>query len=465
VGQGDAHGGRRLLQAQLKLVLWKLAERQGLARGLGLLEATALNMSNMIGVGPFVTIPLMIGAMGGPQCMLGWAVGTVLALCDGLVWAELAAALPGEGGSYLYLREAFRRTRLGTLLPFLFIWQFMFSGPLEIASGYIGFAQYLSYFRRGMGVWEMRLAAGAVGVLVVVLLYRGIRAVGRLTVVLWIGMLATVAWIIAAGFMHFDARLAFDFPPHAFTISPAFMAGLGGATLIAMYDFLGYYGICFMGGEVRQPEKVMPRSIVLSVLLAGAIYALMTLAVLAVVPWREAAQSKFVVARFMEIIYGPWAASAVTVLTLWSAVASVFALVLAYSRVPYAAALDGYFWKPFARLHAKGGFPYVSLLAIGALSIAGGMLSLDWVVSALLTARILIQFIGQIAALEVLRRTRPDVPLPFRMWLYPLPSVLALVGWLYVFVTSGWTFVLCGLGVLASGVVAFEVWRRRVRQN
>jgi amino acid transporter len=422
-------------------------------------------MSNMIGVGPFVTIPLMIGAMGGPQCMLGWAVGTVLALCDGLVWAELAAALPGEGGSYLYLREAFRRTRLGTLLPFLFIWQFMFSGPLEIASGYIGFAQYLSYFRRGMGVWEMRLAAAAVGVLVVVLLYRGIRAVGRLTVVLWIGMLATVAWIIAAGFMHFNARLAFDFPPHAFTISPAFMAGLGGATLIAMYDFLGYYGICFMGGEVRQPEKVMPRSIVLSVVLAGAIYALMTLAVLAVVPWREAAQSKFVVARFMEIIYGPWAASAVTVLTLWSAVASVFALVLAYSRVPYAAALDGYFWKPFARLHPKGGFPYVSLLVIGALSIAGGMLSLDWVVSALLTARILIQFIGQIAALEVLRRTRPDVPLPFRMWLYPLPSVLALVGWLYVFVTSGWTFVLCGLGVLASGVVAFEVWRRRVRQN
>src|ERR1700728_3286949 len=215
-----------------------MAEQRGLARGLGLLEATALNMSNMIGVGPFVTIPLMIGAMGGPQCMLGWAVGTVLALCDGLVWAELAAALPGEGGSYLYLREAFRRTRLGTLLPFLFIWQFMFSGPLEIASGYIGFAQYLSYFRRGMGVWEMRLAAGAVGVLVVVLTYRGIRAVGRLTVVLWIGMLATVAWIIAAGFTHFDARRAFDFPPHAFTISPALMAGLGGGTPIAMYDFL-----------------------------------------------------------------------------------------------------------------------------------------------------------------------------------------------------------------------------------
>ncbi len=128
--------------------------------------------------------------MGGPQCMLGWLVGAVLALCDGLVWAELSAAMPGEGGSYLYLREAFRRTRLGTLLPFLFIWQFIFSGPLEIASGYIGFAQYLSYFRTGMGAWETRLAVLIVGLLVIALLFRGIRSVGRLTVVLWVGMLA-----------------------------------------------------------------------------------------------------------------------------------------------------------------------------------------------------------------------------------------------------------------------------------
>jgi len=437
-----------------------MADRHGLTRGLGLLEATALNMSNMVGVGPFVTIPLLIGAMGGPQAMLGWAVGTVLALCDGLVWAELSAAMPGEGGSYLYLREAFRLTRFGSLLPFLFVWQFIFSGPLEIASGYIGFAQYLTYFRRGMGVWEVRLSVVIVGVAVIMLLYRGIRAVGRLTVALWIGMLATVAWIIVAGFTHFDAHRAFDFPPHAFAISPAFMTGLGGATLIAMYNFLGYYGICFVGGEVRQPERVMPRSIVLSVLLVGAMYTLMTMAILAVVPWREAAQSQFVAAHFMEVLYGRWAGSAVTVLILWSAVASVFALVLAYSRIPYAAALDGYFWKPFARLHPKGDFPYVSLLVVGGLAIAAGMLSLDWVVSALLTARILIQFIGQIAAVEVLRRTRPDVKRPFRMWLYPLPSVLALLGWIYVFATSGWTFALCGLGVLASGVAAYAVWRR-----
>src|SRR5580658_10962103 len=256
-------------------------EGQGLVRGIGLWQATALNMSNMVGVGIFVTIPLIIAAMGGPQCMLGWVLGAVLALCDGLVWSELAAAMPGTGGTYLYLREAFQKTRLGEILPFLFIWQFIFSGPLEIASGYIGFAQYLSYFRTGMGVWETRLAVLVVGALTIALLYRGIRSVGRLTVVLWIGMLATVAWIVAAGFAHFDARRAFDFPPHAFTITPAFMAGLGSATLIAMYNYLGYYGICVVGGEVRRPERTMPHSIVLSVVLVGGRYTLRTIAIMA----------------------------------------------------------------------------------------------------------------------------------------------------------------------------------------
>src|SRR5580704_11126868 len=171
-------------------------EGQELVRGIGLLQATALNMSNMVGVGIFITIPLIIAAMGGPQCMLGWLLGAVLALCDGLVWSELAAAMPGTGGSYLYLREAFRNTRIGRVLPFLFIWQFIFSGPLEIASGYIGFAQYVGYFWRGMTSTNARLISMTVGVLVVVLLYRRVTIVGRLAVVLWIGMLITVLCVI-----------------------------------------------------------------------------------------------------------------------------------------------------------------------------------------------------------------------------------------------------------------------------
>src|SRR6266571_6272463 len=163
----------------------QIKQKYGLQRGFGLLQATALNMSNMVGVGPFITVPLIIASMGGPQCMLGWLVGGALALCDGLVWSELAAAMPGTGGTYLYLRQALRKTRLGGILPFLFIWQFIFSGPLEIASGYIGFAQYVGYFWRGMGLNETRLVSLAAGTLVIVLLYRRINAVGRLTVFRW----------------------------------------------------------------------------------------------------------------------------------------------------------------------------------------------------------------------------------------------------------------------------------------
>src|SRR5689334_19832610 len=156
----------------------------GLIRGFGLLQAAALNMSNMVGVGPFITIPLIIASMGGPQCMLGWLLGAILAICDGLIWSELAAALPGTGGTYFYFREIFRGTRLGGVLPFLFIWQFIFSGPLEIASGFIGFAQYVGYFWRSMTPGGARLVAAGAGVLVVAMLYRRITAVGKLTVIL-----------------------------------------------------------------------------------------------------------------------------------------------------------------------------------------------------------------------------------------------------------------------------------------
>jgi APA family basic amino acid/polyamine antiporter len=435
-------------------------EEQGLVRDFGLLKSVALNMSNMVGVGPFITIPLIIASMGGPQCMLGWLLGAVLALCDGLVWSELAAAMPGTGGTYLYLREAFRENSMGGILPFLFIWQFIFSGPLEIASGYIGFSQYVGYFWRGMGSTETRLVSAAVGVAVIVLLYRRVTAVGRLTVVLWIGMLATVLWIIVSGLANFHSKIVFDFPAGAFTFSTGFFMGLGSAMLIAMYDFMGYYDICYVGGEVRNPARVIPRSIIYSVLAVAGIYALMNLSIIGVVPWREAMQSKFIAAQFIEKLYGTKAAAAVTVLVLWTAFASVFALLFGYSRIPYAAAVNGHFFAAFGRLHASGKFPHVSLLVMGLLSIGASLWNLDTVISALLTSRILIQFIGQIFALRHLRKHRRDIVRPFRMWLYPVPSVIALAGWVYIFVTSGWAFVGFGLLTLVLGVAAYAVWKR-----
>ena len=431
----------------------------GLIRGFGLLQATALNMSNMVGVGPFITIPLIIASMGGPQCMLGWLLGAALAICDGLVWSELAAAMPGSGGTYLYLSETFRSTRLGGILPFLFIWQFALSGPLEIASGYIGFAQYAGYFWRGMGPWGTRLVCIGVGVLALAMLYRRITAVGKLTVVLWVGMLVTVLWIIASGVAHFQTSLAFDFPPGAFRFSTGFVAGLGSAMLIAMYDFMGYYDICFVGGEVRDPARTIPRAVIYSVLLVAAIYALANLSIISVVPWRDAVKSQFIASEFIERLYGTRAASVVTVLVLWTALASVFALLFGYSRIPYAAAVNGHFFQIFGRLHPTGRFPHIGLLVLGGLSMLASLWPLDAVISALLTSRILIQFIGQIFALQYLRRHRTEISRPFRMWLYPIPSVIAFVGWSYVFLTSGWRYIGFGLLTLAAGVVAYAIWR------
>src|SRR5207237_5660161 len=148
-----------------------------LLRRFGLLQSTALNMSNMIGVGPFITIPLLMSAMGGPQAMLGWVVALIIVIADGMVWSELGASLPGSGGSYQYLREGFGRETYGRLMAFLFIWQFILSGPLEIASGYIGFARYTGYLWPGITSRETFFVAAAVGVINIVLLYRCITSI------------------------------------------------------------------------------------------------------------------------------------------------------------------------------------------------------------------------------------------------------------------------------------------------
>jgi amino acid transporter len=300
----------------------------------------------------------------------------------------------------------------------------------------------------------------ALGIVIIVLLYRRVTAVARLTVILWTGMLITVAWVIVSGLMHFNAGVVFDFPPNAFSLSTGFFLGLGAGTRIAMYDFLGYYDICYIGGEVRNPERVIPRAIIFSVIFVALIYSVMNMAIISVVPWREDVNTQYIAAEFMERINGGWAGTAVTLLILWTAAASVFALMLGYSRIPYAAALDGYFFAPFAKLHPKGGFPHVSLLVIGVISIVASLLTLGWVIDALLVGRILIQFIAQIAAIHLLRTRRRDIERPFRMWLYPLPALVALLGWSFLFVTAEPQFILFGLGTLALGAVAFAWWRR-----
>ncbi len=434
-----------------------------LIRGVGLAGATTLNMIDMIGVGPFITIPLIIAAMGGPQAMLGWIFGALLVICDGLVWAELGAAMPGSGGSYRYLSEIYEKTRLGRLMSFLFIWQLTFSAPLSIASGCIGFALYAVYAFPGLDrtllVKELHLPVPvlgsldvsllvtlgtfvAIGVcgLAVFLLYRKITIIERLSNLLWVGVMLTILWIIVSGAWHFNPALAFDFPPGAFTLTPEFFTGLGAALLIAVYDYWGYYNVCFLGGEVRDPGRTIPRAVLLSIILVAAIYIVMNISILGVIPWREFSATagsdarRYVISVFMERLYGGWAGLLATALIMWTAFASVFSLLLGYSRVPYAAALDGNYFRIFARVHPQHRFPHVSLLILGAIAAAFCFLRLADVIAALVVIRILVQFLAQIIGVMILRARRPDMPRPFKMWLYPAPALIALGGFVYVLV-------------------------------
>jgi len=433
-------------------------------RRFGFLQATALNMSNMVGVGPFITIPLLMSAMGGPQALLGWFAAMLICLPDGLIWSELGAAMPGSGGTYVYLKEAFGPARWGRFMAFLFIWQFILSGPLEIASGFIGAADYLGYVFPGMTWLDKRLVGVCFGLVLLLLLYRQISSIAKITVGLWVGMIVTTGTVIAVGAWNFDAKVAFDFPPDAFKFSLGFLLGLGMATRIGIYDYLGYYDICYIGDEVKDPAKTIPKSIMVSLVAVALLYLGINLSIIGTVPWREFvpaadhAQSGYIVSVFMERTLGSKFATGFTLLVIWTALASLFALLLGYSRIPFAAARAGDFFPAFGKLHPTKHFPHLSLVALALISIACSFISLGTVIDALVTLRIVIQFIGQIAAVVLLRRCRKDIRMPYRMWLYPLPCFLALAGWLFVFATAGSQVILLSLGMFALGVMVFLSW-------
>jgi len=435
-----------------------------LQRQLGIFEAVSANMLEMIGVGPFITILLILSTMNGPQAMLGWLLGAIVAVCDGLVWAELGAAMPGSGGPYRYLSEAYGPTRLGRLMSFLFIWETIFLAPVSIGAGAVGFAQYTKFLWPQMGVWEGKVVGMAVCLVITFMLYRNIRSVGRLSIILWVTVIFTALAVTAAGLLNFKMQRVFDFPPHAFVLSKDFFVGLGGATLLAMYDYGGYNNACFFAGEVRNPERVIPRSILISIGLVAGLYMTMNLTIIGVVPWREAMHSTFIVSDLMNRLYGSTVAQVMTGLILFTTFASLFAVLLGYSRVPYAAAVDGRFFPIFGRLHRTKNFPYFSVAFIGITAAFASLLNLSDLITALIVIQVLVQFMAQVIAVTLIRRYRPDIHRPFHMWLYPVTSVIAFAGWAFILAASGLKFVLWGFALLAFGVGAY-LWRARTQHE
>jgi amino acid transporter len=433
-------------------------------RAVGLWGALSANVLNMVGIGPFLTIPLALSAMGGPQAMLGWILGAGLSVCDGMVWAELGSAMPLEGGPYHYLLHGFGAHSWGRIFSFLFLWQSILLGPICIASGAVGFADYMRVLVPSLHGMQLVAVAIAVCVCNTLLVYRNIRSIARLSIAVALAVFVSMLWIIFAGITHFHAALAFDFPHNAFHFSFGYLVGLGSATLIAAYDYGGYYDVCLIGAEVMEPRRTIPRSILLAIAIVAALYLTMNLAIIGVIPWREAMVSKAIVADFMRAIYGAWAGRLIAVMVLVAGFGSVFAVLLGYSRIPYAAAVEGRFFKVFARLHPRGGFPYVSVISLGVCSALACFFSLEGLISALIVSQTLLQFMGQCVAVMLLRKRHRSRGDTYRMPFFPVPALLALCGWSYIVVTSGARYIATGLILMLAGVLAFLMRAHRAAE-
>lgn len=433
-----------------------------LQRRLGLFQSTVLNMIDMVGIGPFITLPFVIGLLG-DMYLYAWIAGALLSFIDAMIWSELGAAYPLAGGSYNFLKEAYGKNGAGKMMSFLYVWQTIIQAPLVAASAAIGFAQYFVYLVPLEG-WQQKLLSGAVIIFITILLYRKIESIGKLGVLLWLGVIATLGWIIFAGISHGNFLEPIRHSAISFDISVLCSFLFGQACVKTIYSYLGYYNVCHLGSEIKDPGKNIPRSMFISVAGITILYLCMNISVTSVIPWEQIQQGQltgknnYVISSFFEKLYGTKAAIVATVMILWVALASLFAVMLGYSRVPYAAAVDGAFFKIFASLHPTKNFPYISLLVLAGFAFVFSLLfRMGDIISGILAMRIMVQFIGQAAGVVLLRNRNGSNHLPYKMPLYPLPVILVIAMWLFIFYATGTTVIASFAAVFLSGIIVYLV--------
>ncbi len=431
-------------------------DKNGAHQKISLLQATAINMTDMVGIGPFVVLSTVASIMNGPYFLYAWLAGALLSFIDATIWSELGSTYPLAGGSYNFLREGFGH-KWGKLMSFLFVWQTMIQAPLVLTSASLGFAKYVS-FLTPLNKVESKMISGGLIVLIVVLLYRKIEAIGRITVALWIGVLLTIAIIIAGGIAHGNFLVPLHNMNTGLTFNFAFAAALGSASVQTVYSYLGYYNVCHLGGDIKNPQRNIPRSMFISIAGISILYLLMNISVASVLPFDVIKKSSFVVSDYIKVLAGSTAATVVTILILWVAFASVFSATLGYSRIPYAAAKNGSFFAPFAKLHKTKMFPHVSLLTLGSIAFVFSIIfnNLKDVIQAILAMRILVQFISQAVGLLLLSKRKGRRFIAWKMPLYPVPVLLAIVIWFCIFLSTKekmWY----GLGVALMGLIVFFI--------
>jgi fructoselysine transporter len=427
-----------------------------LKRKIGSVQATAINMIDMVGIGPFVVMPLVVSYFHSGLFIWAWIFGALVAFIDGMIWSELGAKYPLAGGTYNFHRIAFGE-KGGKLMSFLFVWQTSLLAPLVVASAAIGFAQYFS-FLVPINFWQQKMVSGGAVVIVFLLLYRKIETIGKISVVLGSIVILTILWIIIGGLTHQHHAINLLPPKGESFFDKAFIAAIGLGSLQTVYAYLGYYNVCHLGGEIKQPGKNIPRSIFISIAGIAILYLLMNISIMEVVPWQSIkGNDKFLVSSFMEQLFGNGAAIVVTLLILCIALSSLFAVVLGYSRVPYAAAMDGSFFRVFSKLHPTKEFPHISLIALCSFGFLFSLIfKLGDAISAILAMRILVQFVGQAVGIVLLRERLGHKNLPFKMWLYPIPVILSIAVWIFLFWSTG-RFALYGSLIAATGIGVYFI--------
>lgn len=423
-------------------------------RKINLLQATSINMIDMVGIGPFVVMPFVVSQFHDGLFLWAWIFGAFVAFADAMIWSELGAKYPLAGGTYNFHRIAFGE-KGGRLMSFLFVWQTSIQAPLVVASGAIGFAQYLSYLI-DLSWLQQKMVSGGLVILVFILLYRKIETIGKISVFLGTIVILTILWIIISGLFNQQHSVKLLPSGNESFFSYALMGAVGHGSLKTVYAYLGYYNVCHLGGEIKNPGKNIPRSIFISIAGIAILYLLMNISVMGVIPWQTVkADDKYLVSSFMELVHGKQAGIFVTVLILCIALASLFAVVLGYSRIPYAAAEDGNFFKVFSKLHPTKNFPYISLIALCSVGFLFSLfMKLGDVITSILAMRIIVQFIGQAVGASLLRKRFGAKELPFKMWLFPLPVIISILVWLFLFFSTGW-YALWGSLIAAAGVVVY----------
>ena len=438
---------------------------------LTLLQSAALNTLNMFGTGPFVSLPLLIASVSppGPQALFGYVVALVACIADSFIWSELASIYPDSGGTYVYLKKCYGEG-WGQLMSFLFVWQQVVSGPMEIATGFSAISRYATYLYPLNSLQQSALSS-CLAVATVALLYRGTDAVGAITIALWVGTLTAIFLTLAAGISGGDPALLHQDVP----LTPTFFFSAASAMRYSIYDLMGYYDVCYVADKVENPRKNIPIACISTCVIVGVVFVAVDCSIMSATEWhgetgllqkieRNDPSLGYLMSDFAERnLGGVYPAMAFTVLVMYTIFGSSFSLMYGYAQIPYSAAKQGDFFSIFAHSHPTySGLCDWSLLLTGALSVVFCWFDLDTVIEGLIATRILSQFIAQTVGLMIHRKHAGTGRPHFKMPLYPLPCVVQIVLFLVVFVSSdslllgGGKPILEGaLVVLFSGLVVF----------